>query len=237
MSDLVSGRETRLSNGTNPILAPDDSLFVYRNPEPPLIGLVQGSLSSTRSELLKPVQAFPTDWSPDGKRLLLMVPQPFRQYDVLLMDLATRQMTPVVHTAASEGTARFSPDGQWIAYVSDESGTTEVFVCPLDDPERRVPVSIGGGVDPQWSGDGRQLYYVTPTGTLMSVGIKRGGEQLTAALPERLFDVLLVSGAFFGGNYAVDRHNERFLVLKPAASPPGNIGVILNWQRALSAPP
>ena len=97
--------------------------------------------------------------SPDYKTLM------FRTGTVGAADIFTRSMTgdttthPFVTTSFNELSARFSPDGKWVAYTSDESGITQVYVKPFPGPGPRVSVSIDGGENPVWSRDGRRLFY------------------------------------------------------------------------------
>jgi serine/threonine protein kinase len=241
LSDLAHGTETRVSDGTSPVLSPDGQSVAFRGA---LRGLFRIGVAGTRLESLAGDTAafpslFPTDWSPDGRQLLIMGQQPGRQFDVLLFDLESKQLTPVVHTAAGEGTARFSPNGRLIAYASDESGTIEIFVCPIDDPDARAQISTHGGMDPRWSDDGKSVYFIAGDGTLMMADISMEGKRPRAAAPVALFKMHTVRGltSFFGGAYAVDSTRGRFLVMEPADTSPGTISVILNWPQALGAVP
>ena len=81
--------------------------------------------------------------------------------DIWVLDLRSRERRAVVRTLFDESYARFSPDGRWLAYMSNESGRWEVFIRAVDGSRPRVQVSVGGGAGPCWSVDGRTLYFST----------------------------------------------------------------------------
>ena len=100
---------------------------------------------------------FPTSWSPDGRTLAFMDITPTRtQIFTMERDGAPQ---PLLQSTANSGSAKFSPRGGWLAYVSDETGQFEVYVRPFPGSQRGVQVSKGGGVEPIWSRDGRELFY------------------------------------------------------------------------------
>jgi serine/threonine-protein kinase len=106
-----------------------------------------------------PWNQFPTSWSGDGRLLAFTEYHPMTGADIWLLDLATRARRAAVRTLFDESHARFSPDGKWLAYMSNESGRWDVFVRPADGTGARVQLSTTGGAWPCWSVDGRTLYY------------------------------------------------------------------------------
>ena len=149
-----------------------------------------------------------------------------------------RQLQPLVKTASGEANGAISPDGRWLAYQSSESGNWDIYVQPLHDLEHgaRFTVSTGGGTQPRWAANSRELFYLSPRSEMMRVPIV-AGDTWSAGKPERLFDA---SGYFLGGsanpyfNYDIAK-DGRFLMIKPVAgsSPEGtataNLVVVQNW--------
>ena len=124
----------------------------------------------------------PTDWSRDGRFVLFTK----RRSDLWMFSMQDRTASPLLESPYTERDARFSPDGRWITYVSDESGDPEVYLRPFPGPGVSIPISEGGGRMPMWNDDGRELFFVTPDRMLMSVDIRLGPQQ-EIGLPRRLF--------------------------------------------------
>jgi len=131
--------------------------------------------------LASPGRQFPTSWSADHHLLAFTEFQPMTGADIWVLDLRTRTRRPLARTWFDETWARFSPDGRWIAYMSNESGRWDVYVRSADGEGPRVRVSADGGVWPSWSNDGRQIFFNAGTATMASsIGI---GPVLAAADP------------------------------------------------------
>src|SRR5262249_48030569 len=122
----------------------------------------------------------PTSWSPDGRFLLFSGGfAKTRSMDLLVLPTNDRKAVPFVQTGFNELHGRFSPDGRWVAYVSNESGLSEVYVRGFATDFSSgsasgggsVLVSGGGGTEPRWRGDGRELFYVAPNGKMMAVEV------------------------------------------------------------------
>jgi hypothetical protein len=143
----------------------------------------------------------------------------------------------VVQTEFNERYGQFSPDGRWIAYVSDESGRYEVYVRSFAQAGAgvtagKLPVSTAGGFLPRWRRDGKELFFAAPDGKLMAAPVKLGST-FEAGVPVTLFDTY-ESGIGSNGvdyfSYAVRADGQRFLIsraLEGGASRPVNI--CLNW--------
>jgi hypothetical protein len=130
----------------------------------------------------------------------------------------------------------FSPDGKWISYNADrDGGGMEVYVVPYPPTGERVQVSAAGGVQARWRADGRELFYLTPEGTLMAVevNIERG---FRPGVPTSLFETGLVVDPI-RDQYAVTRDGRRFLLAAPADTkddvPPPQIVIVENWVEEL----
>ena len=134
-----------------------------------------------------------------------------------------RKPFPVAQTPTEEAAGRFSPDGTWVAYQSDESGRFEIYARPFPGPGPVVRVSTGGGNRTFWRRDGKELYYIHDD-QLMAVSIKESASSLDVGLPALLFK------AEPRGTFVPQTDGQRFLYLLPQGEvsvPP--ITVILNW--------
>lgn len=165
LGDLDRGSMTRLDldgPGVGPTWRPDglEFAFAYSKAGPFNIFVRPADGGGPGEAVLdSPWNQVPSSWSPDGRRLAFTEYHPVTGADIWVLDLKTRQRTPIVRSLFDESHARFSPDGRWLAYVSNESGRPEVFVRPADGGGRRVQVSTRGGAWPCWSADGRSLYF------------------------------------------------------------------------------
>ena len=169
-----------------------------------------------------------SDWSADGRFILYSVQSPTSVSDIWVLPLFGDRRPIPVASGALRG--RFSPDGRWVAYESDESGRNEIYVQTFPDLARKVQVSTGGGTAPVWRGDGRELFFRSPDDRLMVVRISSSGPQIETGTPSVLF--ALPAGPNRAGSsawYAASRDGQRFLVntFVEGASP---ITVLLNWK-------
>jgi Tol biopolymer transport system component len=123
--------------------------------------------------------------------------------------------------------SRFSPDGRRIAYVSNESGRAEVYVCNFEGPPARWQVSTEGGIDPRWAPNGRELFYIAPNQKMMSVPIVAGPDfvpGIPAELMTARYDPLPRN------SYCVSPDGQRFLFLIPESDQNWPMTVVVNWQ-------
>lgn len=164
VGDLRRGAFSRLpSDGPSagPTWRPDglEIAFAYSKAGPFNIFTRPPDGGSPEPLLESPWNQLPTSWSPDGRLLAFTEFNPMTGADIWVLDLATRTRRAVVRTLFDESHARFSPDGLWLAYASNESGRWDVFVRRADGSAPRVQVSTDGGSWPSWSVDGRTLYF------------------------------------------------------------------------------
>jgi dipeptidyl aminopeptidase/acylaminoacyl peptidase len=157
------------------------------------------------------------DWSRDGRFLLVRQTPTGRGRDLLAVLLADgRQIMPIANTPFEERDGQFSPDAQWVAYASNESGRYEIYVQAFPEPKVRRRISPEGGHQPRWRGDGRELFYVTDDGTLVAVPIKVDAslKTLDVDVPQPLFKTAIVAVNPGGQShqYAVTPDGARFLI-------------------------
>jgi serine/threonine-protein kinase len=129
-------------------------------------------------------------------------------------------------TEFNEGEAQFSPDSRWIAYTSDASGRDEVYVRAFPEAKEDFVVSKGGGSSPRWQDNGRELYYISSDGKVMTVEIAAGG-LFQAGTPKPLFQA--PSGILPSWNVSAD--GTRFLFAVPVEQTQAPFRVVLNWRR------
>jgi eukaryotic-like serine/threonine-protein kinase len=181
------------------------------------------------------VKQVPSDWSPDGKSLLFSIGDLVGQGQVWLLPLTgDRKPVAVAQTGSVSQNARFSPDGRWIAYASNESGKFQVYVIPSSRTAGKQQISSAGGLQPVWRRDGKELFYLTLDNTLMSAPITLGKEGVEVSAPRQLFRLPKLVGA--AGNftaYDVAPDGQRFLALESPQSTPPVITVVTNWTAEL----
>ena len=173
--------------------------------------------SDERATLLRGERLMiPFSWTPDGQALSFAEAQDliFSNYDIWTVSLAGERV-PYLATPFSEGNHDLSPNGQWLAYNSDESGVLEVYIQPYPEPGEKVTVSTGGGEWPLWSPDGRELFYRNLEGDRMMVVAVSTEPTLRVSRSEVLFEGRYARGDS-GLNYDVSADGQRFLMISEA---------------------
>ena len=185
------------------------------------------------------------DWSPDGQTLVFVEPRPETGQDIWVLPLSgNRQPRAIIQTRFDEAYPDFSPDGHWLAYASNESGRTEVYVQPYPGPGPRQQVSTDGGTAPAWSRDGRELFYTTTQTTggqatftkmmAVTVGLR---PTFTAGAPRVLFQGNYGATAGIRG-YDVTADGRRFLMVQQKERPrvsASEMILVQNWLEELKA--
>jgi eukaryotic-like serine/threonine-protein kinase len=238
----TSGRSSRLTFDpaveTNPIWSPDGTRIVFSSNRLGPFDLYWKFASGAGNEelLLKSDNTkFALDWSADGQFVLYQDIAQTTQRDLWALPLfGDKKPIAVVQTNFNEAQGNFSPDGHWVAYVSDESGTSQVYVQNFPPAGGKWMVSINGGSMPRWRRDGNELFYIASNNKLMAVPVMTNGQNFEAGNPQPLFDVR-VSPALTGAtSYSVTRDGQRFLVNvrseEASASP---AVVVQNWTGLL----
>jgi dipeptidyl aminopeptidase/acylaminoacyl peptidase len=221
----------------------DHIVFGRRPAEGGPMSLYVRSLNRVDSEtLLKKSSGNTTPYSVsrDGRFLLYLERDPKTVGDLWVLPMAGGQKGyPVVNSNFEDRLGQFSPDGHWIAYMSDRSGKYEVYVrefsgsAPSEADSARVwPVSTAGGIAPRWSDDGKELYYIAPDAKLMAVPVIVKGGMMEPGAPKPLFQTRIL----FGGTsslgtawqYDVSR-DGRFLINTITDAAAGPITLVQNW--------
>jgi serine/threonine protein kinase len=187
-------------------------------------------------EALLPHRAYPMDVSRDGKFLLFLVVGGTTQRDIWIYDFDHKTSSPLLDSPFDETTAKFSPDGKWIAYVSDEAQKPEVYLRSFPDGATKLRVSAGGGDEPEWRRDGKELFYLAPDTTLMAVEIRQDGKTLALGNVQPLFVTNVERARVIRNNYTASLDGQRFLVMSPIVHPSASPLVgMLNWAAGLSS--
>jgi len=228
LHDLRRGTASRFTfgRGTNifPVWSPDGSRIAFTS-----VGVgayVKSASGIGADEALGKALSTITDWSRDGRYVV--------EVDGSLNDIwvipqfGDKKPFPYVNSRYAERNAKLSPDGQWLAYVSNESRRDEVYVQTFPEHGGKWQISTNGGDFPVWSRDGRELYLIGADRKLMAVEVKGSGKSLQAGVPKPLFEVAVP------GPFDVSK-DGRFLVQVPVeqglASVP--LTVVTNWQAGL----
>ena len=172
---------------------------------------------------------FPMAWSPDGQTLAYYDHGSTTGRDIWMLPLGG-EPAPFLTTPYNEYMLRFSPDGRFVAYVSDESGQQEVYVQPRPGPGERITISTAGGREPVWSVDGRELFY-RDGDQMMAVSLTTA-ETLIPGTPQPLFVGNYASDLLY--DYDVSSDGQRFLMIQEnEETTRPRFHVVLNWFEEL----
>ena len=242
--DISRGTLTRVTQeGVNdyPAWSPDGKRVAFQSTTsgPANLFWVQPDGSALERLTTSENKQTPASWSPDGKVLAFIEDSPTTGSDiwVLTFDNGEHEPRPVVQTRFEEEYPAFSPDGRWLAYVSDESGRGEVYVQPYPGPGTRTQISAEGGRSPAWARDGRELFYrIFSRGKIkmMAVNISTDAP-FTAGTPRMLFDESRYQPSSPLRSYDVAA-DGRFLMLERVEQPTERVTelrVVLNWFEEL----
>jgi DNA-binding winged helix-turn-helix (wHTH) protein/Tol biopolymer transport system component len=225
-------------DGTRAQWSPDGTRFVYTADRIASINEIFMKSMTGRNEdvlLLRGEEnKLIDDWSPDGSYIVYASSGPKTDTDLWILPTAgDRKPRPFLQTSANELQGQISPDGHWIAYTSDESGVWEVYLQSFPQPGVKRTISIGGGTEPHWRRDGRELFYLSPDSTLMSVNVTLASFP-TIGRPVPLFRAAIRSRySVFRNHYAVSADGKRFLIC--AVERKGKeerVTVLANWRDA-----
>jgi dipeptidyl aminopeptidase/acylaminoacyl peptidase len=224
----------------NPVWSPDGRTILFNYGAPFNIFRINADGAGAEERVTQsPANQYISDWSNDGRFIIYAQMTGDTGYDLWTLEVtpegkAVRGASPKPYVRApfDQGEARFSPDDRWVAYESNDSGQSEIYVQAFPDPRNKFSVSIGGGTYPAWGDGGRELYYVSNDRKLMVVALTFGAGGIEASRPRELFPVPpTIAGAPF--DLAPD--GRRFLTMA-AGSTSQPLNVVVNWA-ALVKPP
>ena len=229
--DLSTGASSRFTfdpaDETNPVWSPDGSRIAFNAVHNSLIGLYQKPATGNS----EPVSIAHFDqsksietWSPDGRFLLIRT-----GVKTWALPMDSKDAKPLGPFTMEN--VRISPNGRWVAYTSNESGRSEVYVQQFPPAEGKWQVSTAGGTEPAWREDGKELFFVSGD-KLIAVNVKTDGPVFEAELSKPLFDVHLESTTR-RTRYQVGSNGQRFLINLPIQTTTP-ITVSINWVTGLS---
>jgi serine/threonine protein kinase/Tol biopolymer transport system component len=212
--DFARGTSVRLSDGgvdVFPVLSPNSKTVVYGTSDSKgsYLATVAADGSDKPQRLLEGRNLIPNDWSRDGRYLVYMDFQNGLP-EIQVYDFAIRS----TKAYASGAEAQFSPDGKWLAFAQPgtQAGGFNLMVAPFPGPGGLIQVSNHGGAQVRWSGDGKEIFYISPDKKLMAVSIDSSKGKLVAGVPHALFQTRIVASRFVMFQYAVSGDGKRFLI-------------------------
>ena len=238
MLDLTRGTRIKLSLGGSedetPAWSPDGRWVAWStNRDAQRVILRKRADGSGSEEVLwsGPEHAHVTAYAPDGRLLFFEKQTVGRNTDTWVLPLdASGTERRVLGSTFNEIGACLSPDGRWLAYVSDETGAGQVYVQPFPALDARFPISSAGGTEPVWSRDGGQLFYRSGS-DLFAVSIG-SGQDFEPGIPERLIEARAPGKGATHTGYDVAR-DGRFLIVGDESQGTDPLTVILNWTEEL----
>jgi len=171
----------------------------------------------------------PDSWSPDGSVLIYAEETPSANWDIFFIELDSRRMNPFLQTPFAERNGILSPDGRYIAFISDESGRFEVYVRAFPSSEGKWRISTDGGRQPVWARDGREIFY-RDGDKMMAVPVETGA-LFQMGKPAVLFEAPFSDPDYASAQYDVSPDGEHFVMIQEAG--PTQIHVVQNWFEEL----
>jgi len=234
MYDLARGTASRFTlnskGNARPVWSPDGRHVAFTSTLGGPTNIYQKAVGGGPEEPLEkhPVPRNSEDWSRDGRYIFEYVLGKSNEIWVLPL-FGDRKSFPYLQNGFNQNAAKLSPNGQWLAFMSDQSKRNEVYVQTFPTPGGEWQISTNGGSNPVWSRDGKELFYIAPDGKMMAVDTNSNGGKFAPGVPKALFD----SGLAQNAGYDVGKDGLFLIprVVEGGASAP--LTVFVNWTAAL----
>jgi dipeptidyl aminopeptidase/acylaminoacyl peptidase len=217
----------------SPVWSPDGQWIAFAAPVDRSLRRKRSNGTGNEETLVSQVAGSPSDWSPDG-RAILIANAGEQAADITVLSVeGTRESRPyLANPAYAETRGVFSPNGRWVAYESNESGRFEIYVRPFPDPSGgQSKVSTDGGSFARWSQNGRELYYLSPAGALMAVPVNIAADVFSHGAAHELFRTRIAATEMADLVHPYDvSADDRFLMRVPGEEEVAPITVLLNWS-------
>jgi Tol biopolymer transport system component len=229
------------------IWSPDGTRVAFNSRRKGHLDLYKKASSGAGTEeilLEDPSDKVPNGWSADGRFVLFTsIVQQTGAAELWVLPLfGDRKPYPFMRGPFNASRAQFSPDGHWVAYISNASGHPDVYVVPFPDPSRKWQITAGGGEWVRWRRDGGELVYMTPTKTFMATSVNTRGSELQVGATQSLFTAALIRQPVGTAAltevtppFDLSADGQRLLIngLADAPETTANITLLLNWTAAL----
>jgi Tol biopolymer transport system component/predicted Ser/Thr protein kinase len=227
---------------SNAVWSPDGQTIVFDSTRKGHYDLYRKAANNSSAEELvyaDDSEKQPDSWSPDGKFLLYHTFQGPGGIHIWVLPMAAPQSDPppvprrLFQTTGSELFGQFSPDGRWVLYASKESQATyEIYLAPFSRPSEKHQISSGGGLRPRWRQDGKEIFYHTRDGQLLSVKVRISGDTVELGVPQPLFGGI---PALNGYAWDLSANGQRILAAIPPKDqkPYEPITLVQNWSAGL----
>jgi Tol biopolymer transport system component len=237
--DVASRLTFNPRNDIWPVWSPDGRRIAYSSDATTHYAILMRDASGTGNEQAvysdDDADVGVDDWSRSGDMLAIRVLPASRRWDIKILPIGgTTKPVDYVVGESNEFAARFSPDGRYVAYVSNESGTNEVYVQTYPPSGGKWQISSGGGAQPQWRADGKELFFLSPDDTLQAVPVSTGAS-FEPGIPKPLFKRTIERSGLVRSRWCPTSDGQRFVLnaaREAGHSPP--FAVVLNWPATLA---
>jgi len=238
--DLSRGVSTRIiADGITPLWSPDGSQVAFSADRGGINSIFTRAANGSDKESLRLSTGYSkalNDWSPDGRYILYTHIVPDSKNELWILPLfGDQRPRPYLRGPFNEIQGQISPDGHWVAYSSDESGTWEVYLQSFPEPGGKRILSIKGGMEPHWRKDGKELFYLAPDRNLMAVSINLSSPPVIER-PHVLFRVPVTVYNIHSPQLAASADGQRFLIgsMDRATKEKDEFTLLSSWPSLLS---